>query len=313
MKAFISYSHKDSLFLDRLHTHLATLKREKKITTWYDRDILAGSEIADEIFDELEDSEIFLALVSPDFLASNYCYEKEMEKAISLHDAGKTRIIPIIIEPCDWQSTPLKRFKAVPRDGKPISEWQNHNTAFLDVITELRRIAENNEEPRDTIISQQLSNVSIQPKGTRRYRTKRDFDKIDRDDFRNTAFQTIKKYIQSSIIEIDGIENIRARFHDISPQSFSCTILNKSREHGLGSLTVHTRSGNIGFCDIYYSNAENSPVNTANGGFNIEADDYELFLIHGFSSSNSNQHLTPTQVAEILWKDLLEQAGISYA
>jgi len=313
MKAFISYSHRDSPFLERLHTHLATLKREGKVKAWYDRDILAGGEINAEISGQLESCELFLALVSPDFLASNYCYEQEMQKAIELHDAGKSRIISIIVEPCDWQSTPLKRFKAVPRDGKPVSEWQNHNTAFLDVVTELRRIAESEGEPKNMTISQQPPNDSIRPKETRRYRTKRTFDEIDRADFRNTAFRTIKKYIQSSIAEIDGIENIKARFSDVASQSFSCTILNKVREQGLGSLTVHMQSDNIGFGDIYYSNSENARVNTANGGFRIEADDYDLFLTDGFSSSNSNQRLTATQAAEILWKNLLERAGISYA
>lgn len=86
-KAFISYSHRDEKALERLHTHLATLRREQKITAWYDREILAGDDVDNVINSNLRESEIFLALVSPDFLASSYCYEREMEKALEWSEA----------------------------------------------------------------------------------------------------------------------------------------------------------------------------------------------------------------------------------
>jgi hypothetical protein len=140
-KAFISYSHRDEKALERLHTHLATLRREKTIMAWYDREILAGDEIDHEISSNLRESEIFLALVSPDFLASNYCYEREMARALERHAEGTLRVVPIILEPCDWKSTPLGKLKALPKDGKAISTWKNENVAYLDVVTELRRIS----------------------------------------------------------------------------------------------------------------------------------------------------------------------------
>ena len=177
MKAFISYSHKDSEYLDRLHTHLATLKREGKITAWYDREILPGDKLHTEIESQLCKSKLFLALVSPDFIASKYCYEKEVQTALKMHEEKKCRVIPIIVEPCDWQSTPLKALKAVPRDGKPISEWANKNTAFLDVITELRRIIKVSDKVKATT---SVPDHVKMAKNARRYRAKRDFDEIER-------------------------------------------------------------------------------------------------------------------------------------
>ena len=141
--AFISYSHKNKWALYRLHTHLAMLKREGLIHAWCDRDILAGDEIDQETSEKLESCELFLALVSPDFIESDYCYEREMTRALERHDAGEARVIPIIIEPCDWINTPLKKgrnIKALPRDAEPVSKWENKDEAFLDVVTELRRI-----------------------------------------------------------------------------------------------------------------------------------------------------------------------------
>src|ERR1700679_2111486 len=141
MRAFISYAHSDEAMLNRLHAHLAMLRRDGTITQWYDRDIMAGGNIDKEVAKELSECRLFLALASPDFLNSQYCYETEMTNAIRRHDAGEITIVPIILEPCDWLSSPLAKFKALPRDGKAISEWTNQNTAFLDVVHELRRLA----------------------------------------------------------------------------------------------------------------------------------------------------------------------------
>ena len=98
MKAFISYSHKDEWALDDLHKHLAMLRREGKLSEWYDRDILVGSDINDEIQLNLDSSDIFIALVSPDFLASDYCINKEMTSALEMHESGKISIVPIITD-----------------------------------------------------------------------------------------------------------------------------------------------------------------------------------------------------------------------
>ena len=78
-------------------------------------------------------------------------------------------------------------------------------------------------------------------------------------------------------------------------------------------ITLHGRNGSVGFGDIYYSFSENAPANTANGGFNIESDDYDLFLKSGpFGLGGEEQRLTPQQAAEQLWANFLEQAGVSH-
>ena len=111
MKAFVSYSHRDDWARERLHTHLEMLRRDGQINDWYDREILAGIDIDEEISEQLESCRLFLPLVSPDFLASRYCYEREMMRALERHDAGEVRVVPIIIEPCDWTNSPLKKTK----------------------------------------------------------------------------------------------------------------------------------------------------------------------------------------------------------
>ncbi|MGH8651500.1 MAG: hypothetical protein ACREYE_04660 [Gammaproteobacteria bacterium] len=148
------------------------------------------------------------------------------------------------------------------------------------------------------------------PTERRGYRIKRDFDEIDRSDFRNEAFNAIYSYFQAAIAEIDSIEGIRGRFVSIAPQSFGCTVVNRGMDRGTAHITVYTRSGNMGFGDIYYSFSENASPNTANGGYNIESDEYDLFLTSGpFEFGEPEKRLSPEQAAERLWTKFLEQAG----
>jgi hypothetical protein len=148
--AFISYSHTDERLLERLHTHLAALKRDGALSAWTDHAILPGARFEDAISAQLERSNLFIALVSPDYIASRYCYETEFQRAFALTEAGKMRIVPVILEHCDWLSTPLRKFLALPKDGLPISTWTNQNEAFLDVVTGLRRVLKTPLEGADT-------------------------------------------------------------------------------------------------------------------------------------------------------------------
>jgi len=137
-KVFISYSHKDESHKDELDEHLSMLKRNHVIDAWHDRKIIAGHDWSKEISKHLESSELILFLISPSFLASDYCFQVEMMRAIQMHDEGKAQLIPIIIRPCDWGQCELSRFQAVPKDAKPITTWANHDEAWLDAINGIK-------------------------------------------------------------------------------------------------------------------------------------------------------------------------------
>ncbi|GAA4725077.1 toll/interleukin-1 receptor domain-containing protein [Sphingomonas lutea] len=81
-KVFISYSHVDQALIDRLHKHLAHLQRDGTISEWYDREIHAGGNIGNEVMAALDSADIFIACASPDYIASNYCYERELNRAL---------------------------------------------------------------------------------------------------------------------------------------------------------------------------------------------------------------------------------------
>ena len=137
-RVFFSYSHKDEELRDRLETHLAMLKRENIVETWHDRRITAGDEWKGQIDSNLESADVVLLLVSADFLNSYYCYDVELQRALELHNEGKSKVIPVILKHCDWKSAPFSKLQAAPKDGKPIVSWTDLDEAFLNVVQMLR-------------------------------------------------------------------------------------------------------------------------------------------------------------------------------
>ncbi len=142
LSVFISYSHRDETLKQELEDHLALLKRQGKINPWQDRQIEAGTEWNDQILTALDNADIILLLVSPRFMNSDFCYGKEMERAMDRHRNGNARVIPIILTPTDWKGAPFDRLQVLPKDGKPVVDWPNHDAAFLDVVKGIRRAVE---------------------------------------------------------------------------------------------------------------------------------------------------------------------------
>jgi archaellum component FlaC len=133
-EVFISYAHEDLKHYKRLDKSLATLKQTKLLTCWYDGKILAGQEWDKLIQDQLDKCQIILLLVSPDFLASDYCQKIEITRAIERHEMNEARVIPIILRPCLWTNTPFAKLQALPSQGKPVTKWETQDDAFLNIV-----------------------------------------------------------------------------------------------------------------------------------------------------------------------------------
>ncbi|EIJ36460.1 toll/interleukin-1 receptor domain-containing protein [Thiothrix nivea] len=162
-KVFFSYSHKDIDIRDEIDRHFSVMKRSGLIQTWYDREIEAGNEFDLEIKAKLENSDIILLLVSSDFLDSSYCQDVEMKRALEKHRAREARVVPIIVDVCDWKHTNLKKLKSLPNDGKPIKKYKNRREAYQDITNEIRRIANRIHHPYQTFIKDSLKLVAPNP------------------------------------------------------------------------------------------------------------------------------------------------------
>lgn len=117
------YASEDEPYLKQLETHLSTLKRQGLISLWHDQQILPGANRTKTIETHLEKASTILLLISADFLASDYCYSVEMQRALERHAANDARVIPVIIRPCDWKGLPFASLQVLPLGANPISVW----------------------------------------------------------------------------------------------------------------------------------------------------------------------------------------------
>ncbi|HYY57088.1 MAG TPA: TIR domain-containing protein, partial [Pyrinomonadaceae bacterium] len=142
VEVFYSYSHKDERLRNKLDNHLSLLQRQGLIKEWHDRMIEAGGDWENEINEHLDTARIILLLVSDDFIASDYCYSIEMERALERHQNEEARVIPIILRPVDWESSPFAKVQALPKDGKAVTQWKNRDEAFKNIAQGIRKIIE---------------------------------------------------------------------------------------------------------------------------------------------------------------------------
>ena len=148
IKVLISYSHKDEKLREKLEDHLSILKHDGVIDAWHDRKIIAGAEWETDIFTHLDQAQIVLLLISPSFLASNYCYVKEGKRALARHEQGEAVVIPVILRPCDWKGAYFEKLQVLPKDARPIVKWPDRDEAFADVAKGIRRRIEEMRAPQ---------------------------------------------------------------------------------------------------------------------------------------------------------------------
>ena len=139
---FFSYSHKDESLRDELETHLKLLQRQGVIAVWHDRKIVPSAEWDHEIDVNLERAKIILLLISADFIASDYCWDKEVKRALERHEKKEAVVIPIALRKCDWQGAPFSKLQGLPKNLTPVTAYEDRDAAWTDVATGIRAIAE---------------------------------------------------------------------------------------------------------------------------------------------------------------------------
>jgi hypothetical protein len=144
IEVFVSYAHRDEELKNELLKHLSGLRRRKVIAGWHDGEIGAGEEWERQISEHLNKADIILLLISSDFLASDFCYDIELKRAMERHEAGEARVIPIILRDVDWTGAPFSKLKALPKDGKPVTSkyWSSADEAFRNATEGIRKEVE---------------------------------------------------------------------------------------------------------------------------------------------------------------------------
>jgi WD40 repeat protein len=147
---FISYSHKDEVWKDRLASHLGVLEKQELLDLWDDRRIEAGEEWFEEIEAAIEDADVAVLLVSADFLNSRFILEEEIPRLLQRRADDGLKVFPVIVRPCLWERIDwLSRLQLRPKGGKPLAKFGNAWEAPLTQIAgEIYRLAEDSRDPR---------------------------------------------------------------------------------------------------------------------------------------------------------------------
>jgi len=122
-RVFISYSHKDEDWKNRLIPHLRALEQQGEITLWDDRKINPGEDWYPAIKKELEQAAVAICLISADYLASGFINREEIPELKLRRSRDGMLLLPILVRPCPWKTVQwLRGIQMFPRDGMSLAE-----------------------------------------------------------------------------------------------------------------------------------------------------------------------------------------------
>ena len=158
-KVFISYSHNNTSWLNKLRIHFAGLRRSGKIEQWTDQEILAGEMWDDKIKDAMNQADVFVCLLSADFIASEYIWNTELKEIFKQKKEKNAHVIFVYLEPFDigsireasisddLKNTTISDFEIIPKDDneqlRAASLWLNENNALAKIAERIRKAIDN--------------------------------------------------------------------------------------------------------------------------------------------------------------------------
>lgn len=313
---FFSYSHHDEALRDQLEVQLAMLKHQGIIEAWHDRRIGAGQDLDDAIDAHVRSDEIILLLISPDFIASPYCYAIEARTAMERHASGDAIVIPVILRPCDWHPAPFGRLNATPPDGKPVTLWPNQDQAFLEVARAVRAAAQRLQPegsagrtapPASSPAPEATAPPASPPPRSSNLRLSKHFTQRDKDAYRLEAFAFMAQFFEQSLIELgarnDSYEGVFRR-HDGG--RFFAAVYRDGAAVARGTVFLGSGAG-LGQ-GIHYRDDETTADNSFNESLSIEADDQRLYLAPfgmAMMGQSGREKLSVESAAEHFWSLLI--------
>jgi hypothetical protein len=306
---FISYSHHDEEFRQQLEVHLAALKRQGAIDLWHDRRIPPGGEIDDAIDAKLNEANLILLLVSPDFIASDYCYNVEMRRAIERHSIGEARVVPVILRHCDWRGTPFGRLNALPTDGRPVTKWPDRDEAFQNIVTGIKTAlgyASTVSASERKVPSRDASAKEVISPRSSNLRTRKHFTEADKDRFLEASFEYIALFFENSLKELEKRNpELSTTFRRVSSEEFTAI----AYRGGKAETRCRVRFGGPRgvMSGITYSSDDSPWNNSFNESFSAEAGVQDLHLKPlGMRMRAAKEQLSQEGGAEYFWEMFIE-------
>jgi hypothetical protein len=174
---FISYSHEDEDWKDRLVTQLGVLRSQGLLDLWDDRRIGAGKDREQEIEKAMAAASVAILLVSADFLTSQFTLGKQVPRLLERRDKEGLCVFPVIIKPCAWQQVEwLARMQVRPKDGRPLSAGSEYqiDADLAAIATEVNNLLKTSDLKPISVRREQTTSVEKPPNSDVRqpFRTK---------------------------------------------------------------------------------------------------------------------------------------------
>jgi hypothetical protein len=234
------------------------------------------------------------------------------------HDAGKARVIPVILEPCDWHSAPFGRLRATPANGKPITKFTNLNDGFLNVVQDVRKAAEELQRKQP---ARHPAKLAVQPAAvawapatgheqprSSNLRIKKTFSDKEKDDFLDDAYEYIARFFENSLAELqERNPGTETKFKRVDAAHFDASIY----RHGKREVYCRVWRANARHFGngILYSSNPSAGDNSYNESLDTRDDGYTLSLraqMGMFHGGRDRENMTPEGAAEHLWEMLLQ-------
>jgi internalin A len=185
---FISYSHRDSKWVERLRTMLRPLEQRHGLELWDDSRIQPGSLWREEIEKALASARVALLLVSSDFLASDFVTRNELPTLFRAAKQEGLRILWVPLRPCLWQHIPeIEQYQAaIPPDRTlaSMTEEVEQEEAFVQIAEEIMKVFQDEAERQAREVARKIAEMTAELKESR-------------DNAARRAYEGMEKYIKS--------------------------------------------------------------------------------------------------------------------
>lgn len=151
---YVVSAHRDSWWLKQLESQLILMKRFSYINSWHNFQTGPDPFPKDQVDDRLEEADLIIYLMSPDLVASNYFYGKEVRLAITQHQLKRAVLVPVYLRDLGPEFRPFKSIPSLPKDQDAIKNAVGYEEeiVFRQVIEELKEITYSIKKRKSDII-----------------------------------------------------------------------------------------------------------------------------------------------------------------